>query len=189
MAWNSEGKRVVEGGFKNAIVIVDMLNDFVHPDGVLAFPQARDIIDPIIDIIDNRDPMDNIIFVCDVHEEGDKEFEKFPPHCLAGTWGSQIIDELKDRVFNRIPFLYIPKYRYSAFFDTPLDAVIHEYIRPKEVIVVGVCTSICVMDTVGGFVNRDYDVTVPSNCVADFDNSMHDMSLERMKNIYGAKIL
>jgi len=45
------------------------------------------------------------------------------------------------------------------------------------------------MDTVGGLVNRDYKVVVPRDCVADFDQEMHEFALKRMKNIYGAEIV
>jgi len=53
---------------------------------------------------------------------------------------------------------------------------------------VGVCTSICVMDTVGGLANRDYNITVPVKGVADFDPEMHQFSLKRMEKIYGADV-
>jgi len=55
--------------------------------------------------------------------------------------------------------------------------------------VVGVCTSICVMDTVGGLVDRDYAPIVPVRGVADFDPEAHEFALKRMKKIYGARIL
>ena len=59
----------------------------------------------------------------------------------------------------------------------------------NEVHVVGVCTSICVMDTVGDLCNRDYDVTVYSKGVSDFDIKAHQFSLERMEKIYGVNII
>ena len=58
-----------------------------------------------------------------------------------------------------------------------------------EVTVVGGCTSICVMDTVGGLANRDYKTVVPEAGVADFDPDMHQMALRRLRDIYGAEIV
>ena len=57
-----------------------------------------------------------------------------------------------------------------------------------DVEVVGVSTSICVMDTVGGLANRDYKITVPVKGVADFDPEFHEFALKRMKQLYGASI-
>ena len=82
----------------------------------------------------------------------------------------------------------IPKKRYSGFYGTDLEHVLKS-ADVDEVEVVGVCTSICVMDTVGGLANRDYKTTVPVKGVADFDPEMHQFSLKRMEKIYGADII
>jgi len=84
--------------------------------------------------------------------------------------------------------IFIPKTRYSGFFGTSLARRLDEY-NPDEVEVVGVCTSICVMDTVGDLANRDYKVTVPLNAVADFDEVAHHAALGRMGTLYGAEII
>jgi len=107
----------------------------------------------------------------------------FPSHCVIGTKGAQIIDELPVEDNDVI----IKKTRYSAFFKTELDDILKKKAL-TEVHVVGVCTSICVMDTVGDLRNRDYKVVVYRQGVADFDQKAHQFSLERMKKIYGAEI-
>ena len=47
--------------------------------------------------------------------------------------------------------------------------------------VVGVCTHICVMETVGGLTNRDLKVRVPAAAVADFDPEQSRAALARMQ--------
>jgi nicotinamidase-related amidase len=119
----------------------------------------------------------------DAHEENDREFEMYAKHCIKGTVGAEVIDELdiiKDKV--------IEKTRYNGFYKTELDKILEE-ITPKEVHVVGVCTSICVMDTVSGLRDRDYLVYVHRYGVADFDQEAHSFSLTRMQKILGAKII
>ena len=108
-------------------------------------------------------------------------FEKFPVHCLSDTWGGQIIEELAAEPNEKI----ISKKRFSGFYGTELEHVLAN-AGVEEVQVVGVCTSICVMDTVGGLVNRDYKVSVPASEVADFNPEAHEYALKRMKQIYGA---
>lgn len=124
-----------------------------------------------------------MVYLQDAHAPDDLEFEKFPRHCVAGTWGSQVIDDLAPLPAERV----IPKTRYSGFYGTDLDAVLSAD-RPDAVEVVGVCTSICVMDTVGGLANRDYAIRVPRAGVADFDDQAHQFSLQRMQRLYGALV-
>lgn len=80
------------------------------------------------------------------------------------------------------------KTRYSAFYGTNLEDILKKK-SVREAGVVGVCTSICVMDTVGGMANRDYAVKVYKRGVADFDRNMERCALERMRKIYGAEII
>lgn len=169
-----------------ALIIIDMVNDFIHPDGALYCGKRAEKIVPVISeqLERCRKAGDAVIYLQDSHAANDKEFEKFPSHCVTGTWGNRIIDALEPANDERV----LAKTRYSGFYGTDLDRVLTQ-LKPNRVIVVGVCTSICVMDTVGGLVNRDYSVSVPANAVADFDSEAHIFSLKRMEKIYGAQIV
>jgi len=179
-----------------ALIVIDMLNDFVHKNGVLYFPEAEDIIPFIksrIDLVRQEKNQlfqeDNffILYVCDSHLIDDKEFELFPPHAIRGSWGSEIVDELKPDKNNIHSEIVILKTRFSGFFRTPLHAILaEENITTCEV--VGVCTSICIMDTVAGLAYRNIEVKIPSKGIADFNKDAHDFSIARMKMLYGAKI-
>ncbi len=178
---------------KKLLIVVDMLNDFCHEDGVLAKSiltgevYAKPIISAVRHkVLTYRDANDPIIWLCDAHAKDDKEFDRFPPHAIRNTWGAQIID-LMDLGENSPIELIIPKTRYSGFYGTDLEYQLMR-IAPDECTVVGVCTSICVMDTVGGLANRDQNIIVPANCVADFDPQAHESALGRMEGLYGAKI-
>jgi nicotinamidase/pyrazinamidase len=61
-----------------------------------------------------------VVFLQDAHAKDDLEFEKFPPHCIAGTWGSQIIDDLAPQSGERV----LPKTRYSGFYGTDLEKIL-----------------------------------------------------------------
>ncbi|MGD2270381.1 MAG: isochorismatase family cysteine hydrolase [Desulfobacterales bacterium] len=168
-----------------ALIIVDMLNDFVDEKGALYCGEtAREIIPFVKDKLEScRKQGDLIVYLQDAHDEDDKEFERFPKHSVAGSWGSSIIDELKPLPAEKV----IPKKRYSGFYGTDLEGVL-EKAGVADIEVVGVCTSICVMDTVGGLANRDYRISVPVKGVADFDPEFHEFALKRMKQLYGAEV-
>ncbi len=170
---------------KTALIIVDMLNDFIDENGALyCGPDAKQIVPFVKDRLETqREQGGLVIFLQDAHDEDDVEFEKFPKHCVAGSWGSRVVDSLTPLEKE----IVISKKRYSGFYNTELDEILKAH-KPDIVEVIGVCTSICVMDTVGGLANRDYKISVPEKGVADFDPEFHRFALKRMKQLYGAKI-
>ncbi len=171
---------------KRVLIVIDMLNDFVHPEGMLfCGDSARKIIPYISGLIEDfRSKGFPIIYLMDNHSPDDEEFKLFPAHAVSGSWGAEVVDELSPKQGD---FL-VPKTRFSGFFRTDLEQIL-EGISPDEVWVVGVCTSICVMDTVSGLRNRNYDVVVPLNGVADFDQEMHDCAIKRMERVYRVRLI
>ena len=171
---------------KKALIVSDMLNDFIDENGALYCGESVHAIVPFI-----RERIDRyrrqgaaVIYLRDTHDAHDKEFEKFPPHCVAGTWGSEVISELAPLAGEPV----VNKKRYSGFYGTDLEKILLEK-EISAVEVVGVCTSICVMDTVAGLANRDYPISVPVKGVADFDAEFHEFALKRMAQVYGARII
>ena len=129
---------------KRALVIVDMIEDFVHEGGALYCGPSMARIVPVIqhEIARSRAAAEPVVYLTDNHLPGDAEFQMFPPHALAGTKGAEIVPELapsKDDVV-------IPKRRYSGFFGTDLDITLRE--RAVDTLrLVGDCTNICVLYT------------------------------------------
>lgn len=102
-----------------ALLVIDMLRDFIDRSGTLYVGQMGETIVPFINekIREYRKDNAPIIFICDNHEEDDKEFEMFNSHCVAGSPGSEIIKQIDVRDGDKI----IRKRRYSAFCGTELD--------------------------------------------------------------------
>ena len=169
---------------KRVLLVIDMLNDFMDPRGILfCGEKARSIIPVIQSLIrDFTNKNEPIIYLADAHQKHDKEFELFPQHAIKGSWGAEIIPELKPPEKAWV----VEKTRFSGFFGTQLEEILKS-LQPEEVWVTGVCTSICVMDTVGDLHNRDIRPVVVENGVADFDDQFHELALARMERIYGAK--
>ncbi|MCX7667622.1 MAG: cysteine hydrolase, partial [Atribacterota bacterium] len=96
-----------------------MLNDFVAEKGSLFVgPQVRTVIPFSQEILAQyRRSGAPVIYICDTHRRDDAEFQLFPPHCVEGSWGAQVIDVLQPQAGE----IVVPKRRFSAFFGTPLD--------------------------------------------------------------------
>ncbi len=168
-----------------ALLIIDMINDFMHPDGVLYCGDAVRGIIPALKahLARFRQEGKPVIYLCDHHQEDDPEFAAFPKHAVAGTWGAEVIEELSPREGEII----VPKTRFSGFFRTELEDILRR-LEIKRVCLTGVCTSICVMDTAADAFFRNFKITVFSDAVGDFDQEMHRFALKRMERIYLAEI-
>jgi nicotinamidase/pyrazinamidase len=172
------------------LLIVDMLNDFIRENGSLyCGPSAARIIENVAavakEFADNNEP---IIFIMDAHEPDDLEFTRFPRHCVKGSSGADIINELASVAVHGKNVEKVTKNRYSGFFKTNLEELLQRF-NPDEIHVVGVCTNICVLYTVEELCNRDYKVIVHRDGVASFDDQAHDWALKQMETVLGAIIV
>ena len=168
----------------NAVLVVDMLRGFLEEGYPLyCGNRARRIIPPIQGLLKRElDRGSRVFFLCDCHAVDDPEFKMFPPHCIEGTTEAEIIPELAQYQGE-----VIRKRRFSAFFDTPLEEKLRA-LKPEKLIVCGVCTDICVQHTVADARSRDYEVEVPVDCVASFNDKAHHSTLEHMEKTLGAKL-
>lgn len=168
-----------------ALLVIDMLNDFIAPDGALTCGPAGEAIVSAVAAhrAVHRLAGSTIIYVCDRHRSDDAEFRMFPPHCIAGTPGAEIVAALAPEAGE----IVIPKRRYSGFFGTELDLTLRE-LGTTELFLVGVCTNICVQYTAADARNRGYGVSVYRDAVASFDAAAHDMALAQMESVLGCHI-
>jgi nicotinamidase/pyrazinamidase len=171
---------------KEALLIIDMLNDFVLPGAPLEVPDTRTIIPAIrAEIEKARAAGMPVIYVCDAHEPDDKEFRKYgwPVHAVKGTRGAEVVNELKPQKDD----IVIPKTTYSGFFKTTLDETLKR-LGVDSLRLTGDVTHICVMFTASDAVLRDYRVTVVVKGVAGLSKEDHDAALRIMKNVMGVTI-
>ena len=166
-----------------------MLNDFLDDQGALYCGYgAERIISKVIETIeDHLQEEQPVIFLQDTHREDDPEFQLFPKHSIEGTWGGELIPVLVD--YTRSDSVHvIQKSNYSGFYGTNLEQLLAQF-APAVVTVVGVCTSICVMDTVKDLWERGWRVLVPKESVADITEAAHQFALERMTKLYGVEVI
>ncbi len=172
---------------KEALLVCDMLNDFVLPGASHEVPEARTIIPVIRWEIDKAHAVGNpVVYVCDVHEPDDKEFRKFgwPAHAVRGTQGAGIIEELVPSEKDTI----IYKKTYSGFYGTILDATLKR-LDVGSLRITGLMTHIGVLFTASEAVLRGYTVTVVENGVAGLAREDHEAAIRIMKNVLGVRTL
>ncbi|NOZ25845.1 MAG: cysteine hydrolase [Nitrospirae bacterium] len=172
---------------KKALIIIDMLNDFVREGAPLEVPDTRKVV-PVIkrEIETARKNGWQIIYICDSHDPDDKEFNRFkwPVHAVKGTKGALIIDELRPSNSDII----IEKTTYSGFYRTKLDSTLRA-LRIDTLRITGCVTHICVLFTASDAVLRGYDVEVVKDGVAGTAPEDHDAALRIMRNVLNVKVL
>ncbi len=167
---------------KPAVIVVDMLEEFVH--GRLKSDRAEAIVPTIKKIVEKaREKNVLVVYVADQHLPYDPELRVWGEHAMIGSSEAKIIDELKPS--SRDIVLY--KRSYSGFRDTGLDIILRSQ-GIDTVILTGIHTHICVLHTAWDAFYYGYKVIVVKDAVAAFSEKDHEYALEYMEKVYGAEI-
>jgi nicotinamidase-related amidase len=165
-----------------ALIIVDMLNDFVH--GKLANPKAQAIIEPLQRLLAcAREEGWVVVFSNDAHHPDDPELRIWGPHAMEGTPEAEVIPELASRADEIVS----PKRVYGAFDGTGLDEQLKER-GVDEVVITGQHTHICVRHSSYGAQRSGYRIVVPRDAVCGFEGVDEDDALAYLEMAYGAEI-
>jgi nicotinamidase-related amidase len=165
-----------------ALIIVDMLNDFV--DGKLANPKAQAIIEPLQRLLAHaRDEGWVVVFSNDAHHADDPELRVWGEHAMAGTREAEVIPQLAPREGEIVS----PKRVYGAFDFTGLDEQLKER-GVDEVVITGQHTHICVRHSSYGALIRGYTITIPRDGVCGFEGVDENDALAYLEMAYGAAI-
>lgn len=169
---------------KTALIIIDMLNDFVK--GALKCPRAQRIIPQIKMLIKTaRKKEVKIIYANDAHLPGvDAEFDVWGAHAVKGTRGAKVIGELRPKKGDFV----VEKRRYSGFFETSLDSLLRE-LKVSKVILTGLHTNCCVKHTAADAMFRGYKIVIPEDGVEAFSEEDHRSGLEYLKKYYKASVM
>lgn len=181
-----------------ALLVVDVQNDFCHPEGamarhgrdVTAVPQMVPRLEGLVAAA--RGHGAPVIWVHTAHDERTNTAAwlarkattlrtETPPHdnCRPGTWGAE-------------PFVLCPqagepvvvKHRYSAFAGTDLDWTLRALER-RSLLVTGVATETCVESTLRDGLFHDYHVNLVEDCCASYQPEAHAASVRNAAALFG----
>jgi len=169
---------------KTALIIVDMQKDFVYPDGKLYVPGSEKIIPSIRMLLDRaRANRVKVVYTQDWHPENSPEFKIWPEHCVMGSRGAEIVDELKPQPGE----LIIRKETYDAFYRTELEERLRE-ANVENVIVTGVVANICVLHTAGSAALRGLKIVLPVDCTVALNEFDYRLTLRQVSFLYKGTI-
>jgi nicotinamidase-related amidase len=178
--------RVSVDTWKAAVIVVDMQNDFTHPKGRLFVPEAPKTIPNISRLLARaRQYGVPIIYTQDWHMRDDPEFRIWGEHAIGGTWGAEIVEELKPQVGD----IVIRKLRYDAFYGTHLEHILSRVLKRDTLIITGTVANICVLHTAGSAALRWFDVIVPIDGVSALTEFDLYAALRQIDFLYKGKIV
>ena len=180
---------------------VDTQADFMLPGGRLYVPGAEKLI-PNLKLLTDQARKNRVFLVSDacVHTPDDPEFERFPPHCVRGTTGAEIIPEtVADR------FLILPNRREATVpsdlspyqqvilekqtldvFDNPHTETVIERLKQftdadAEFVVFGVVTEYCVRCAAKGLLGRGRRVALAQDAIKTLKAEDGESALAEMQ--------
>src|ERR1700758_3304949 len=160
---------------------VDVQRDFMLPGGNLYVPGAEKLL-PNIRRLTDAERQNKVFLVSHgcFHPKGDPEFKIFPPQCLKGSAGSELVPEaLTDKVVRvendpaaKIPEdlssyqqILLEKQTLNIFESRHADELVRRLGDQAEFVVFGVVTEYCVSFAATGLLERGRRVAVVQDAI------------------------
>lgn len=172
----SLAEMIVEAGGPDrcAVVVVDLVEGFCRT-GALASPRVANLVPPTVDFLRrcHQAGIRDFLFPCDAHQSDSPEFGAFPPHCIAGTVESEMVEQLRELPFSGL-FERFDKRSVSSLIDTGLATRL-QGDQFQKIFCLGDCTDLCLYHLACGLrflANSSglrWDIVVPADLVATYD--------------------
>jgi nicotinamidase/pyrazinamidase len=187
---------------------VDTQVDFMRPGGKLYVRGAEKLL-PNMKRLTDAAREGRVFLVSDacVHAPDDEEFKRFPPHCVRGTPGADIVPETLAQKFFVIPNragVKVPRDLSKVqqvilekqtldVFDNPNTELVLERLKSftdpdAEFVVFGVVTEYCVRLAAKGLLGRGRRVTLVSDAIETLDPADGRKALDELTGL-GARLL
>jgi len=160
---------------------VDVQTDFMLPEGKLYVPGAERLLPNIRRLTDAA--RKGLVFLVShgcFHTPNDPEFKIFPPHCVKGTQGAELVPEALTDKIARIPNeadaklpddlskyqqILLEKQTLNIFESQHANELVRRLGDQAEYVVFGVVTEYCVSFAAKGLLQRRRRVAVVQDAV------------------------
>jgi len=181
---------------QKALVLVDVQNEFCHPDGVFGrkgvdMSTITSMMVALERLVGSaREKQIPVVFVYNVEDDNTDSFAwRMRPDakedsanegvCRRGTWGAELYGFAPQE-----GDIMIEKCRFSGFLNTPLDAILKN-CRIETLIFTGVATNICVESTLRDAMVRDYHVILAPDACATWYPDLQAATCKTVRLWYG----
>jgi nicotinamidase/pyrazinamidase len=182
---------------------VDVQRDFMLSGGKLYVPGAEKLLPNIRRLTDAaREGRVFLVSHGDFHADNDPEFKIFPPHCVKGTAGAELVPEALAEKVARVPNeadanlpddlsqyqqILLEKQTLNIFESRHADELVQRLGKNAEFVVFGVVTEYCVGFAAQGLLERGRRVAVVRDAIETLDAKNGEQALAKLQRA-GARL-
>jgi nicotinamidase-related amidase len=170
---------------ETALLLIDVINDLEFDEGDALLEYAIPMAQRLLALKRRLQAADvPTIYVNDNFGRWQSDFNKQVEHCLHdGVRGQSIAELLRPDEDD----YFVLKPKHSGFYSTGLDILLR-YLGVRRLIITGIATNICVLFTANDAYMRDFELVIPTDCVAANTAEENRHALEQMRRILKADI-
>jgi len=151
-----------------ALILVDFENQWMDKSSDYFVGDISDLIKKTNTLIDYcRQNCYKVIFITHIEKDSDSAF-------VFNSKNVEIMSELNKKTSD----ILITKYNISPFYKTSLDKELNGITK---LVVCGILTNLCVRSLVQDAYDRDFQITVITDCCKAFDKRTHEFTLKDLK--------
>ena len=164
-----------------ALLIIDMILYVQFEIGPVLAKKAATITQNILKLKQAmKEKSMPVIYVNDYYNIRQADIEKLVDHC-RNDLNQQVINHLYPQHDDY--FIFKPK--HSAFYGTSIDVLLSQ-LHIANLIITGIAGNICVLFTANDAYMRDYQLTIPEDCISSNNDQDNAYALKMMKNVLKA---
>jgi nicotinamidase-related amidase len=169
-------------GLEDALVVIDVINDFRHEDGDALLVSFRDRHSGLLDTLGRaRDAQIPVIYANDNWGRWDSDAPGLVRQAVEHGRAGELVAAVQPRPGDR----FVLKPRYSAFDATPLDLLLRD-LAVERILLAGMATEMCVAQTAIAGRELGFKVTVLAAACACVDQTDERIALEYLERVVGA---
>jgi nicotinamidase-related amidase len=182
MALESAAASVSCAAVKDALLLVDVIQDFRHDGGDALLESFRERHAGLVGAIEHAHGAGiPVVYANDNHGVWDGDASTLVRRAIEEGRAPELVQAVAPREGDR----FVVKPRYSAFDHTPLELVLRE-LDVERIRLAGAATEMCVIQTAIDAREEGFKVTILADACATTDERMERLALEYAERIVGA---
>jgi nicotinamidase-related amidase len=169
---------------KDALLLVDVVNDFLHEDGEALLASYRRAHDALKTAIDRAHELDvPLVYANDNFGVWDGDARRLVRHAVQEGRGGGLVEAIAPAEGDR----FVVKPRYSAFDHTPLVLVLRE-LGVERILIAGAATEMCVVQSAIDARELGFQVSILPDACSSVDEEHERLALRYAEEVVGARL-
>jgi nicotinamidase-related amidase len=171
------------GGDATALLVVDMLNAYDHPEADRLAERVEKALPGIVALLERaREEERPVIYVNDNYDEWNPSSRRLAARAMKGAY-----PELVEPLLPAEGDAFVIKARHSVFYETPLEYLLDQR-GIDRLVLSGQVTEQCILYSALDAHVRHFRVVVPTDAVAAIYDHLAEAALEMMERNISAEL-